>query len=179
MPQAFLSTYLLSIAGSSPSGIRAYNITTYAGVGGTEGFQLVNAPLGHLVGNVHVVRMIPNTEDVDIAGMEPYVLDGTGPDIMVTGQLSGCVFAIAQGVGQLVVWHIQPGGTRLGGAALRQAVRLTGRFTGHGRVTHVFGIGDYTQRAHIVGIRNGGTWHIYAQLVASGAGPVTAARQVI
>src|SRR5690606_42153834 len=125
------------------------------------------------------VRMIPHTEHLDLSDIEPYVLDGTGPDLMVTAQLSGCVFAIRQEPGRLIVAHMQPGGTRQSGALLRQTVKLVGRFANYGRVTHVFGVGDYNPRAHLVGIRKGGTWEIYAQSVRRGTGRLRRAMRTV
>lgn len=99
---------------------------------------------------------------------------------MVTGQLTGCVLAVQQQGNSLVVAHIQPGGKRQGGPMLRESIRLMGRFRGHGRVTRVLGVGkDYSARAHVVGIRTGGTWHLCAQQVAGGSGPVTGSVRII
>ncbi|MGV2334359.1 MAG UNVERIFIED_CONTAM: hypothetical protein LVR18_09665 [Planctomycetaceae bacterium] len=189
-PVTFLRSNLLWIAGYHLSETRTYyfgyhdNFTQAQGT--NEGFKF--APQNLFAASkttgidgkystalrVHNVRMIPKTEDVDVSDIEPYVLDGTGPDLMVTGQLSGCVFVVQQMPTGLVVAHIQPGGNRQSGDVLRETIRLMGRFRGHGRVTKVFGIGkDYSVRAHVVGIRTGGTWHLYAQQVATGTGPVT------
>lgn len=195
-PLGFLRTNLLSIAGASQSNARLYyfgfhdqfqrSATTNEGfkfapdqvfvrssVAGTDGKSTTAV-------SVHNVRMIPSNEDVDLSDIEAYTLGAGGPDLMVTGQLSGCVFAVQQQPGGLVVAHIQPGGKRQSGPMLRESIRLMGRFRGHGRVTRVFGVGkDYPVRAHVVGVRTGGTWHLYAQQVASGTGPVTGSVQII
>ena len=65
------------------------------------------------------------------------------------------------------------------GAALGQTIRITGRFRGHGRVTHVFSYGrDYSSYAYVVGVRTGGTWHLYGQKVTTTKGPVIGVTQI-
>ena len=185
----FLATHPLVLSGASQSGVLTRYLNFHdAALGGNEGFRLDSFPMqstyqpidgvGHRAVQVHNVRMIPSAEDVDVSEIEPYVLDGSGPDLMVTGQLSACVFVIRREPGRMLVAHIQPGGMRQTGAMLKQTIKLMGRLGRYGRATHVFGLGDYNPRAHVVGIRKGGTWQIFAQNVASGAGPVQRAMQI-
>jgi hypothetical protein len=195
-PEQFLRSNFLSIAGHSQSTALTYHFgyhdTFVRSPSTNEGFRF--APNRVFVASttagvdgktsttvpVHAVRMIPSTEDVDLSDIEPYLLGPGGPDLMVTGQLSGCVFAVQQIPAGLVVAHIQPGGRRQAGPMLRESVRLMGRFRGHGRVTHVFGVGrDYQARAHVLGVRTGGTWQLYAQMVTSGTGPVTGSTRIL
>lgn len=195
-PLGFLRSNLLSIAGAGQSSARVYyfgfhnNFVRSAMT--NEGFKFspdrvfVSSDISGLDGksttavSVHNVRMIPSSEDVDLSDIEAYTLGPGGPDLMVTGQLSGCVLAVQQVPAGLVVAHIQPGGRRQAGPMLRESIRLMGRFRGHGRVTRAFGIGkDYSVRAHVVGVRTGGTWHLYAQQVSGGSGPVTGSVQII
>lgn len=198
-PVPFLRNNLLSISGSGISQVRPYYFSHYQAsihhTGMAECFKFDTLPVAasptaitgldgmlHKTVNVHNVRMNPNTEALDISAIPAYILDGAGPDIMVTGQLSACIFAIRQEPGRLLVAHIQPGGGRQTGSTLRQTIKLMGRLahaTGGGRVTHVFGIPDYTARAHVVGLRSGGGWHIYAQCVASGTGPITSSLMIV
>lgn len=198
-PVPFLRTNLLSISGSSPSQVRNYYFSHYQNVirhtGMSEYFKFDTQPthasptaitgidgMLHKIVSVHNVRMNPNSEPLDISQIPSYILDGNGPAIMVTGQLSACIFAIRQEVGRLIVAHIQPGGGRQTGTTLRQTIKLMGRFdaaSGGGRVTHVFGLPDYPIRAHVVGLRSAGGWHIYAQCVASGNGPVTNSLMIV
>jgi hypothetical protein len=195
-PLTFLRTNLLAIAGGPQSTATrfylGYHDTFMAGGTTNEGFKMSVDPImvrstvsgsdGKVTTsvNVHNVRMIPSTEAVDPSDIQPYMLGNGGPDLMVTGQLSGCVFVVRQNGAGLVVAHIQPGGTRQSGPMLRQTIRLMGRFGALGRVTHVFGVGkEYLTRAHVVGIRTGGAWHLYAQQVASGLGPVTGSVQIV
>ncbi len=195
-PVNFLGHNLVSIAGHNQSGVRMYYFGYHdnfaANHNTNEGFkfgaqravvQSAKVGLDHMSTTalqVHNLRMIPNAEDFDVSSIEAYVLGAGGPDLMVTGQLSACVLAVQTIPGGLVVAHIQPGGARQTGTTLRQTIKLMGRFNGYGRVTHVFGPGvDYPMRAHVIGIRTGGTWHLYAQKVAAGRGPVTGAVQIV
>lgn len=192
-PMTFLRTNLVVMAGHGTTGVTYYYFGYQAGsIGVNEAFKFspttasldlskagIDGISSRLV-HVHNVRMNRNNQDLDVSDIEAYVLDGTGPDIMVTGQLSACIFVVQQlPGGGLVVGHIQPGGSRQTGTTLRQTIKLMGRFHGHGRVTHVFGLGDYQPRAHVVGVRTAGTWHLFAQVIASGSGPVTASVQLI
>jgi hypothetical protein len=195
-PVPFLGTHLLAMAGSPNSQVYPYYFSHHQGATGHTGmgelfkFDTI-APMGSIVGrdnklytkfNVHNVRMNPNTEPLDISAIPAYELDGGGPDIMITGQLSGCVFAIRQEAASLLVAHIQPGGGRQAAPMLRQTINLMGRLAGPGgggRVTHVFGVPDYPARAYVLGLRTGGAWHIYAQCVATANGPITNSLMII
>ncbi len=143
-PMTFLKDNLLSLAGASISGVRMnYFGRRDSAPGVNEGFkiamssQMVSAIGSHTdtykALSVHNVRMIPRSEGVDPRAVEPYVLGLGGPDIMVTGQLNACTFAIRQEVGQLVVAHIQPSGgksnTRHDGAARSAQDLLDQRLT--------------------------------------------------
>ena len=152
-PLDFLGNNLLSISGRAQSGACPYYFGYYdnLGPGVNEGFKFQpgfpppSTKTGidgkrYTVKMVHSVRMNPSSEDLDVSAMDGYVLDATGPDIMVTGQLSACVFAIRREAGRLLVAHIQPGGRRQSGSMLRQTIKLMGRFSGNGdRVTQTDG----------------------------------------
>jgi hypothetical protein len=108
--------------------------------------------------------------DVGTAAMGFYVLGAGGPNIMVTGQLSGCSFVMIPGAiaGQVRVAHVQPQG--MTGQAL--AAQLTGIAN-----SQVYGAsattGNYDavdRAASIIGCRIGGQWCIYAQKQDRGAG---------
>jgi hypothetical protein len=192
-PLSFLRNNLVTIAGSSVSGVVPYYFGYNANcIGANEAFKF--CPNGITLDrsktgidgksstalSVHNLRMNPSAEDLDISDIDPYVLNGAGPDIMITGQLSACILIVERKpAGQLVVAHIQPGQGRQSGAMLRQTLKMMGRFHGYGRVTHVFGLGDYQPRAHVIGIRKGGIWNLYAQVVGSGMGPVTNSVQIV
>jgi hypothetical protein len=195
-PPSFLGTHLLSMAGSPLSQVYLYYFSHHqapghhTGMGESFKFDTIPPTAGaiSITGgdnklytkmSVHNVRMNPCTESLDISAIPGYVLDGSGPDIMITGQLSACVFAIRQEPGRLIVAHIQPGGGRASGPMLRQSIKMTGHFAGGGKVTHVFGMPDYTSKAYVAGIRTGGTWHIYAQCVTSNNGPITGSVTIV
>lgn len=196
-PMTFLRTNVLRIAGSATSGPCIYHLgyldqvmrspTTNEGFNFEATQAMARSNSAGYDGKstqavpVHNLRMIPRSEGFEVTDIEAYALGGGGPDILVTGQLSACVFA-AQRLpgGGLVVGHIQPGGALQGGAALGQTIRITGRFRGHGRVTHVFSYGrDYSSYAYVVGVRTGGTWHLYGQKVTTTKGPVIGVTQIV
>lgn len=190
-PVSFLGNNLLSISGVGQSGPKIFYFCYHDSLapGVNEGFRLqsypTNGPMTGIDGKRHTamrvqnVRMNQNTEDLDVSDIEPYVLDGTGADVMVTGQLSACIFCVRQEPGRLIVAHIQPGGKRQTGKTLRQTLKLMGRFNGGNRITHVFGLGDYAIRANVIGFRTAGTWQLYAQKIASGNGPIQDSVQII
>jgi hypothetical protein len=198
-PVPFLGAHLLAMAGSSQSQVYSYYFSHHQAPGHHTGmgeyFKFDTIPpaggMGAITGgdnklytkmNVHNVRMNPNSEALDISAIPAYVLDGGGPDVMITGQLSACIFAIRQEPGRLLVAHIQPGGGRQTGTMLRQTIKLMGHLIvpgGGGRVTQVFGMPDYPAKAYVVGLRTGGMWHIYAQCVASANGPITNSLMIV
>jgi hypothetical protein len=102
----------------------------------------------------HYVRM--NQSNVDPIHL--HRIDWSGPDLMVTGQLSGCSFCIRDaGGGDIEVAHLQPNG--------ETAVQLHGRMLGRG-FSAVYGANQYdgaTRVTSIVGVRRQGRWKIYAQ----------------
>ena len=115
------------------------------------------------------VRMIPATEKFDVADIEAYSLGGMGADILVTGQLSGCAFCVLKLGANVVVAHIQPGGTRGTGANLQTLLQKSGRFHGfkNWQLTYVYGAAiNYAARAYAVGIRQNGEWRIFGQAVS-------------
>lgn len=199
-PLQFLRNHLLTLAGHPQSGQRlmyfGYDSKGLGQYFEHEGFKICPTPvaldhtqmgLTHQTSmglQVHNVRMIPRAENLDIAAIEPYVLDGNGPDLMITGQLSACLFAIRRefAPNRLIVAHVQPGGHGGGGLqrghTLHQSVRIAGQFHGYGRVTHVFGANQYAY-AFVVGIRTAGTWHVYAQRLAGPQGPLLPPMQIV
>lgn len=192
-PMTFLRNNLVVMVGHGITGVTYFYFGYQANsIGVNEAFKFstteasldrskagIDGVISRLV-QVHNVRMNKNSEDLDVSHIEPYVLDGGGPDIMVTGQVSACIIVVQQlPGGSLVVGHVQPGEGRQTATTLRQTLKLMGRFNGYGRVTHVFGLGDYHPRAHVIGVRTAGVWHLYAQVIASGSGPVTNSVQLV
>ena len=101
--------------------------------------------------------------DVGTAAMGFYRLDATGPNIMLTGQLSGCSFVMMPaGPGWLDVAHVKPQQitgkalhANLGGALANAAI--------YGDSTEGGFYDSDTRVVSIVGVRSGGQWRIYAQ----------------
>ena len=93
-----------------------------------------------------------------------YVLPADGsPNLMITSRLSGCMFGVGSNANNnVLVSHFQPD-QRLPEDQRRQDL-LTATNTGYTGTpaTFVRG-GGYDVDASIVGIRQNGVWHIYAQ----------------
>lgn len=190
----FLQTNLIVIAGKATSG----TCTCYIGKHGTqpiagagypdETFAICanNYPVGMpdapppnapYMFQGHNTRMITSIEVVILDKIESYPLPEVGgPDIMITGQLSGCAFAsLVQGA-QTMVAHIQPNNepwrtnTDL---RLRTNLRNGGRFllAPAAPFTSVFGVDAYNpsigQKAYVIGVRNHGTWGLYYQVASA------------
>jgi len=115
----------------------------------------------------HSVKMWDSGSPQNI---QPYTLPAAGgPNLMVTGELTGCAFAIHDnGNGSLVVAHVKPHTLRPGehpSAALR-AVPLQNSLQANPYWHVVYGGKDYspgTRRVAIVGRRTNTGWKIYAQ----------------
>lgn len=145
--------------GPHPDGVQAYFKLNQADAGITDPVQIT----------CKNVRMIATAEALNVADIEAYTLGGTGADIVVTGQLSGCAFCVLKHRGNVVVAHIQPGGTRGMGANLQTTLQKSGRFRGYHDLplTYVYGAAtNYAVRAYAVGIRQNGEWRIYGQAVS-------------
>ena len=110
----------------------------------TQSFQIRarGAALGNPAGAVwfdaHSVKMFESTQ---LSLITTYTLPvAGGPDLMVTGQLSGCAFAIADnGDGSLVVAHIRPNQESLDAVTLHQILKKSASWT------TVYGRDDYGQ----------------------------------
>ncbi len=116
-----------------------------------------NNPAGSVWFTAHSVKMF-HSDNISAIGTYTLPVAG-GPNLMVTGQLSGCSFAIHDvGDGSLVVAHIQPG-THLAARPLQHALQAIPDWT------IVYGRDDYSHDrvATIVGARVGGRWHIWVQ----------------
>ena len=174
-PAAFLKVYPIRIfGGTRASGVRPFAIENRGdsmrpgSILGTKNFhqtesfniRLLNSNMagpGAHTFNAHSVRM-----DVGESAMTTYQLDNTGPDIMVTGQLSGCSFIISSNGNNTDVAHVKPSGST--GAELATALSTSnpnsfvyGATAGHG----FYDSDDRT--VSVIGIRQNGNWEIYAQ----------------
>ncbi len=186
-PGEFLKRYAIRIFGATAaSGQANYVMVNRVGAAsrpgsilgtlhmhGTESFEIrAQAVAVGLVGKLFVAHSIHM--DVGAAAMGFYRLGPLGPNIMLTGQLSGCSFVMLPvGPGQLDVAHVQPQG--------QTGQALYGQVTGALPNALVYGAsgtsGNYDsvdRRASIVGVRGGnGEWRIFAQktnLPVAGAG---------
>lgn len=108
----------------------------------------------------HFIRM-----DDGVAQTAPHVLDGSGPNIMVTPELTGCSFVVeAVGPGQVQVAHVRPVGAHnhstLPGA-------LQAQYPDAEVYGDVGGADNYdtgrNEVVTIVGVRRRDGWTIYAQ----------------
>jgi hypothetical protein len=157
---SYVANYRLEDAGNSfrPGSVlgthnmhatQKFNIQAGVGVGGN--------PVNSVWFTAHSVKMwsIGN-----LHAITPYTLPvAGGPSLMVTGQLSGCAFAIHDnGDGSLVVAHIQPD-VNVSGDVLDRTLSAIPYWN------VVYGRGDYSalRAASIVGSRNAGRWSIWAQ----------------
>lgn len=178
--QNFLGHNMVVCAGGATSAQRPFNFGMHGAhlgprAGVNEVFTFTTIPVMTPSPEKPIcdnVRMIPNTEVLDITNIPSYSL-GPGCDFMITGQLSGCAFcALPQG-NNLLVSHIQPGVLRnMDGAQLKTALVNTGRFAGvNVALASVYGRGDYAATAYVIGVCRGGTWELWGQAVSGpGAG---------
>ena len=176
-PEAFLKRYPIRIFGDvNASGIAQYAIENCGNsfrpgsifgthrLHATESFNIraiiagMHGPGSHIF-QAHSVHM-----DGGIGAMGSYRLDATGPNIMVTGQLSGCAFVIDPVGGNNVdVAHIKPIGITGSNLAATLAGNHPNAFVYGATAGH--GFYDSNDRVvSIIGIRDaGGAWKIYAQ----------------
>ncbi len=119
--------------------------------------------------NAHYVAMKQIGDDVRTTH---YTLPGTGPDLMLTSQLSGCTFGIGSAAkGSQLVSHIQPNANATA-SDLHEAV-ADGLTSGGGKFFERQNGASYentSNRATVVGVRNSGTWKFYAQIYKTGSG---------
>lgn len=122
------------------------------------GNDIFNAANAHRF-RAHTVHM-----DNGLANRVNYRLTGVGPQIMVTGQLSGCSFVIQPvGVGGAIdVAHIKPVG--MTGKVLANTLRANQQNTivYGARASHRYYDSD-KRVVSIVGVRTGGVWRVYCQ----------------
>jgi hypothetical protein len=180
-PRTFLQKYPVRIAGSSlASGVTQYaiwysqpssrpgSILRTTNMHTTDAFRM-SSQLG-MAGpscanfNAHSVFM----EQSNVAPIALYsIAAGAGPNILVTGVLSGCSFIVNDGPnpGDIDCAHLQPNGE----TAQVLETRLTPLYN------HVYGVSSYghtiatlggasrDRNVTIIGVRMANRWKIYAQ----------------
>ncbi len=182
-PRTFLRRYPIRVAGAPvASGIMHYYIRNHHGnplrpgrilrtrnMHQTEGFYVDNVNLpGGFQFSAYSVRMVQS----NVAPIVLYHISAVGgPNIMVTGALSGCAFIVDQGANHSIdCAHLQPNGE----TSVQLDTRLTGNYTavyGRDRYDHVnpahpvtdAGGPAYDRSVTIIGVRRNGRWKVYAQ----------------
>jgi hypothetical protein len=126
----------------------SFDIRAMAGIGAVGG-----------VGNGHVFNAHSVHMDLGQAAMAFYRLDNTGPNIMVTGQLSGCSFVMTAAAGGTIdVAHVKPVGIT--------AATLLTNLTAANPGALIYGAGAYDpndRTVSIIGARDAAGWRVYAQ----------------
>jgi len=174
-PMSFLRKYSVRIFGD-PTGSHVSSYRIEEGQASTRRGQVLGSlrrhatqrfdikARGSALGNppnsvwfdAHSVKMFQSDRPHDIG---VYRLPAGGPNLMVTGQLSGCSFAIREnGDGTLDATHIQPS-RNVPAGLLNRTLKRTGEWT------EVYGRENYSaaHRASIIGVRRAGSWRIFAQ----------------
>jgi hypothetical protein len=183
-PKKLLGKCLLVIAGGSTSGRMLAYLGRYDPYIPEEAnkFRIqVGAPGSDdaLPFEVYNVRMIPKTEQINLAAIPVNDKGGchttaSGPDFMITGQLTGCAFAILKNGTDLRCTHVQPGTANghLDAVPLKKELEKNGHFLGARdmKFTRDFGRPEYGACAYVIGIRRKGKWEVYAQHASSQIG---------
>jgi hypothetical protein len=190
-PLTFLQDNILIISGATTDKITditiGYNLYQPTGQGAPKaayriglsiaGMQTTDA-YQYKAHNVHMIGKDDNTYNkTDLQG---YSLGPSGPNdpnLIITGQLSGCSYVVLD-LGQaknVLVTHIQPNSstTRGGAGPLKTDLVTNGRFHGHATtpVTKVFGGdgNDYDPKIHyayVIGVRMNNKWEVFGQVTS-------------
>jgi len=177
-PSGTLRNYLFRIFGSpDPSGVSAYRLMNRgpsqrpsSSVGNlkmhdTESFDIRSqnsivgvAPANSFFFNAHSIHM-----DAGALEMDFYALGGAGPNIVVTGQLSGCSFIMRPGAaGAVDVAHVRAV-DGLAPATLATALAHMPNAQVYGGIDTTGNYDFHDREASIIGVRTAGQWAIYAQ----------------
>ncbi len=178
-PKTFLSKYPIRIAGAKvASGIIQYyiynrdfghslrpgSVLRTQRMHDTECFYIDNQGMhgGHGF-QAHSVEMVQS----NVAAVPFYTLPAAGgPDIMVTGALSGCTFLVDVGAGGAIQCaHLQPNGesgTALNNRMLGQHDAVYGR-NNYSHLHDAANVNSFDRTVTIIGVRRNGEWKVYAQ----------------
>jgi len=182
-PSGFLKNYPVRIFGDAgASGVANYTMVNYGAsmrpgsiMGkfnqhATESFAIRSAAAMLGVGPGHNGKaFIAHSIHMDVgtAAMGFYLLGAGGPNIMVTGQLSGCSFVMVPAAlpGQVQVAHVQPllAGGQTGRALYQQVTAGVPNAQVYGAAETTGNYDAHDRAASIIGVRTGGQWVIYAQ----------------
>ncbi len=142
---------------------------------------------GATINQAHVVPMVNHSGVIygcldlhgNVTAMPYYQLDATGDGLMVTGELSNCCFTWAVQGADLWCIHVQPVGG-ITPIALQTAIAGTGRFAAAPHTPlATFGRNDYpVGRASVIGVRQGGSWNLYAQTTNDSFNTIAAAYRI-
>jgi hypothetical protein len=169
-----LGTILITIAGSpQPSAVIRYYIVSYPR-NGRHSFKVSSeqGTLGAdaLAIDAHSIQMVPHANFPPLNQINGYLLDNTGPDLMVTGMLNGCSFIMKADAQRTSVRcaHLQPIPGAGGGELLNTQCINTAAFAGDAGPVVVFGRNNYPvttggRSCTVLGVRRRGVWSIYAQ----------------
>lgn len=197
-PIAFLAAHAFNMVGAPASGVmpygfifdpleKKYHLTPIAKVGNLpcveiDVFQLHVQPYASLATTARPNP--PGGQSLNVAGTVVH-----GANLMVTTQLTGCAIVYYHNIGNLVAAHVQPTGILAETACTN--LRADGTLTnapGNAK-TAVFGpqnpkgvdVNNYQKAGgynYCIGVRIGGTWGLYAQQRAPGAGGNTQSWQI-
>jgi hypothetical protein len=186
-----LQSILITIAGHpGPSGVQNYHAEHYPRDGRDSlkisSNALALGPHAVLV-PAHSVQMITHANTPPLGQIPGYLLDGNGPDLMLTGMLNGCSFVMKANANRTAVRcaHLQP---QLGagqGSALNVHCINGAAFVGDAGPVLVYGRNSYpdgaglSRSSTVLGVRRAGAWEIYAQIFDAAAFTVVSATRIL
>jgi hypothetical protein len=169
-----LKNILITIAGSTTrSGVVPYYMVSFPR-NGKESFKIgSNAAAigaGAQTVNANSIYMVPHADMPPLNQIDGYLLDQNGPDLMLTGMLSGCSFIMKPNADRSTIRcaHLQPPSGAGQGEALNTRCINTAGFKQDPGPVIVFGRTNYPdtqggRSATVLGVRRGAVWQIFAQ----------------
>jgi len=135
----------------------------------------------------HSVQMVGHANTPPLNQIPGYLLDHTGPDLMLTGMLNGCSFIMKANANRTAVRvaHLQPQPGVGQGSALNVNCINSAAFVGDAGPVVVFGRNSYPdagtapRSATVLGLRHSGAWEIYAQIFDSATFAVVSATRIL
>jgi hypothetical protein len=135
----------------------------------------------------HSIQMVAHANTPPLNQIPGYLLDGNGPDLMLTGMLNGCSFIMKANANRSTVRcaHLQPVPGVGHGAALNVRCINNAAFLGDAGPVTVFGRNNYAdvgaspRSCTVLGVRRAGAWEIYAQIFNSATFEVVSATRIL